>query len=47
MNEPKPLLLLLLLPFLLVGCGSTYSPSIEAEEAMPQLMDEGSVIESD
>lgn len=45
MNEPKLLSLLLLLPFLLVGCGSTYNPSIESEEAMPQLMDEGSTDE--
>ena len=41
----KLISLLLLLPFLLASCGSSYDPSIEAGEAMPQLMDEGSTDE--
>ena len=45
MNKLKVLSFLLLLPFLLVGCSSTYNPSIEADEAMPQLIDEGSTDE--
>ena len=36
---------LLLMPFLLVSCSSTFNPSIETEEAIPQLMDEGSTDE--
>lgn len=41
MNELKPFSVLLLVPFLLAGCGSAYNPSIETEEAMPQLIDDG------
>jgi PBP1b-binding outer membrane lipoprotein LpoB len=45
MTKPKLLSLLLLTPFLLVGCISPYSP-IEADEAMPQMMDDSSINES-
>ena len=45
-NKPKLLTLLLLIPFFLVGCGSPYNPTVEAEEAMPQLMDENNFDES-
>ena len=33
------------MPFLLISCSSTFNPSIETEEAMPQLIDEGSADE--
>ena len=41
MNELKSFSVLLLVPFLLAGCSSAYNPSLETEEAMPQLIDEG------
>ena len=44
MTKLKLLSLLLLTPFLLMGCSGTYN-NIEADEAMPQLMDEGSTNE--
>ena len=43
MNKLKVLSFLLLLPFLLVGCSSTYNPSIEADEAMPKMEDDSIV----
>jgi PBP1b-binding outer membrane lipoprotein LpoB len=46
MTKLKLLLLLLLTPFLLVGCSSTYNPNIEADEAMPQMEDDSSTSES-
>ena len=42
MNRTKLLSLLLLTQLLLVSCSSTYNP-IEADEAMPQMMDDISV----
>ena len=44
MNKLKLLSPLLLTPFLLMGCSGTYN-NIEADEAMPQLIDEGSTDE--
>ena len=41
MTKLKLLSLLLLAPLLLMSCTETYE-NIEADEAMPQLMDEGS-----
>ena len=46
MTKLKLLLLLLLTPFLLVGCNSTYNPNIEADEAMPQMEDDASTSKS-
>ena len=43
MTKSKSLGLLLLTPFLLVGCSSTYVPNIEADEAMPELQDDSGV----
>lgn len=45
MIKLKLLTFLLLTPFLLVSCSSTYNP-IEADEAMPQMMDDSSVGET-
>ena len=45
MNKIKLLSLLLLVQLLLVGCISPYN-SIEADEAMPQMLDDSSVGEN-
>ena len=38
-------IIFLVLALGVIGCSSTYNPSIEADEAMPQLIDEGSTDE--
>ena len=38
-------IIFLVLALGVIGCNSTYNPSIEAEEAMPQLINESSATE--